>query len=301
MFYYMLSDYLKEEYGTKLHKLLLSGGMTCPNRDGKCSTGGCIFCSGTGSGEFSQSLELSISEQINNEKQKLLGKSNVNKYIAYFQAFSNTYQTPEYLRALYMPVVNRNDIAILSIATRPDCLSDTIIELLKELNSIKPIWIELGLQTINEETAKFINRGYKLSIYIEAVKKLKSAGIKVITHLILGLPFESRQDMINSAKFAGKHSDGIKFHLLYVVKDTELAKLYNAGKITLISQEEYVQTLCDCVRSIPESVVIHRLTGDPDKTTLVAPKWACNKLKILREIHNAFYDKDVIQGEFLEG
>ena len=200
-----------------------------------------------------------------------------------------------------MPVVNRNDIAILSIATRPDCLSDTIIELLKELNSIKPIWIELGLQTINEETAKFINRGYKLSIYIEAVKKLKSAGIKVITHLILGLPFESRQDMINSAKFAGKHSDGIKFHLLYVVKDTELAKLYNAGKITLISQEEYVQTLCDCVRSIPESVVIHRLTGDPDKTTLVAPKWACNKLKILREIHNAFYDKDVIQGEFLEG
>ncbi len=299
MFCYMLSDYLKEQYGTKLNKLLLSGGMTCPNRDGKCGTDGCIFCSSNGSGEFSQCSSLSVSEQIEREKLKLQEKSKADRYIAYFQAFSNTYQTVEYLRDLYLPVVKREDIAVLSVATRPDCLPKETIELLKELNSIKPVWIELGLQTIKEETANFIRRGYPLQEYDFAVKQLKEAGIKVITHLILGLPGESKEDMIASAEYAGKCSDGIKFHLLYVIKGTALADLYEEGKISLISQEAYIQTLCDCVRSIPETVVIHRLTGDADKSSLIDPLWSSDKLKVLREIHNAFYDKNVIQGEYL--
>ncbi len=299
MFCYMLSDYLKKEYGTKLHKLLLSGVMTCPNRDGTCGESGCIFCSSGGAGEFAQSCSLPIEKQIENEKLKISDKSKADKYIAYFQAFTNTYASVEYLKKLYTPVVIRDDIAILSIATRPDCLPDETIKLLSELNKIKPVWVELGLQTTNEDTAKLINRGYNLNVYDTAVNKLRNAGIKVITHLILGLPFESKADMINSAKYVGMHSDGIKFHLLYVVKDTTLADMYLENKFELITQEEYVDILCDCIRYIPENVVIHRLTGDPDKTSLLAPKWSANKLKVLREIHNAFYDKNVIQGEYL--
>lgn len=300
MFCYMLSDYLKEQYGTKLHKLLLSGGMTCPNRDGKCGVGGCIFCNENGSGDFSQSRLLPIDIQIEKEKKRLSEKTTEEKYIAYFQAFTNTYESVDYLRRLYMPVVNRDDIVILSIATRPDCLPDETIELLQELNTIKPVWVELGLQTTNESTADFIKRGYKLNVYDEAVKKLKAAGIKVITHLIIGLPFETKEDMIKSAEYAGKYSDGIKFHLLYVTEGTELARLYKENKFDIISIEEYIDILCDCIRRIPKNVVVHRLTGDPDKNTLIAPKWACDKYKVLREIHNAFYDKDVIQGEYIE-
>ncbi|MBQ8000753.1 MAG: TIGR01212 family radical SAM protein [Ruminococcus sp.] len=300
MFCYMLSDYLKEQYGTKLHKLLLSGGMTCPNRDGTCGNGGCIFCSSGGSGEFSQNSILPVEQQIENEKIKLKGKSKNEKYIAYFQAFSNTYQSADYLRKLYTSVVMRDDVAVLSIATRPDCLPDETIELLSELNSVKPVWVELGLQTINPVTADFIRRGYKLEVYDEAVRKLKDAGIKVITHLILGLPNETKADMIASAKYAGSCSDGIKFHMLYVLKETDLGDLYKADKIKLLSQDEYIDILCDCIRSIPKTVVVHRLTGDAEKAALIAPEWSANKHKVLREVHNAFYDKNLIQGEFLE-
>lgn len=300
MFCYMLSDYLKEQYGTKLHKLLLSGGMTCPNRDGTCGNGGCIFCSSGGSGEFSQNSILPVEQQIENEIAKLKGKSKTEKFIAYFQAFSNTYQSSDYLRKLYTPVVMRDDVAVLSIATRPDCLPDETIKLLSELNLVKPVWVELGLQTINPATADFIRRGYELSVYDEAVRKLKGAGIKVITHLILGLPNETKEEMIASAKYAGRCSDGIKFHMLYVLKDTVLGDLYKANEIKLLSQEEYIDILCDCIRSIPNSVVIHRLTGDAKKSALIAPAWSANKHKVLREIHNAFYDKNVTQGEYLK-
>ncbi|MBE6734360.1 MAG: TIGR01212 family radical SAM protein [Ruminococcaceae bacterium] len=296
---YMLSDYLKEQYGTKIYKLLLSGGMTCPNRDGKCGVGGCIFCSRGGSGEFSQDSRLTIDEQIEREKEKLKDKSKSDKYIAYFQSFSNTYAPVEYLRELYTPVVMRDDVAVLSIATRPDCLSDEIIDLLIELNKIKPVWVELGLQTKSEKTAEFINRGYKNEVYEIAVEKLRRAKINVITHLILGLPYETKEDMIASARYAGLHSDGIKFHLLYVVKDTILANLYEKGEFELITMDEYIDILCDCIRSIPAEVVIHRLTGDPDKSSLIAPLWSADKVKVLREIHNALYDKNAIQGEFL--
>lgn len=300
MFCYMLSDYLKEQYGTKLNKLLLSGGMSCPNRDGTCGVGGCIFCSSGGSGEFAQQVMLPVAQQIENEKKKLIGKSKSDKYIAYFQAFSNTYQSAEYLSELYMPVVMREDIAVLSVATRPDCLPDKVIELLSMLNEIKPVWIELGLQTIHERTAEFINRGYSLNTYDEAVKKLRNAGIKVITHLILGLPDETREDMIDSAKYAGGCSDGLKFHSLFALNGTVLGDMYLQNKIKLLSQEEYINILCDCIRYVPRNVVIHRLTGDADKTALIAPEWSSDKFKVLREIHNAFYDKNVIQGEFLK-
>lgn len=292
----MLSDYLKEEFNKKLYKLSLSSGFTCPNRDGKCGTKGCIFCSESGAGEFTQSAELSVAEQIDNAKKTVPSSD---KYIAYFQNFTNTYASPRTIEDLYRSVVMRDDIAVLSIATRPDCISDEIVSVLRKLNEIKPVWIELGLQTIHEDTAKFIRRGYPLKVYTEAAEKLRSAGIIVITHLILGLPFESKEDMINSSIFVGKHSDGIKFHSLYITENTDLAKLYADNKITLLSQEEYIDILCECIRVIPENVAIHRLTGDPDRNSLIAPMWTNNKIKLLKDINDAFYDRNIVQGEKL--
>lgn len=297
MFCYMLSDYLKKFYGEKLYKLSLSSGMTCPNRDGTCGEKGCIFCSSKGSGEFTQDSSLSTSEQI--EKAKLNTPTKSGKYIAYFQSFTNTYSTPDKIKELYTPVINRDDIAILSIATRPDCLSDDIIEVLSELNKIKPIWIELGLQTTNDKTADFIRRGYPLSAYAEAVTKLRSEDIAVITHLILGLPGENKEDMLSSARFAGNMSDGIKFHMLYITEDSDLADLYKQKQIDLLSRDEYIDILCDCIRVIPKNVVIHRMTGDADKNKLLAPKWSAGKIRLLREINNALYDRDITQGEAL--
>ncbi|MBQ4105305.1 MAG: TIGR01212 family radical SAM protein [Clostridia bacterium] len=300
MYCYMLSDYLKAEFGEKIYKLTLSAGMTCPNRDGTCGDRGCIFCSRGGSGEFAQSALLPVSEQIGRAKAQLSKKTSSGKYIAYFQPYSNTYESYEYLKELYTPVVLREDVAILSIATRPDCINNKTIELISELNSIKPVWVELGLQTIHQSTSDYIRRGYPLSVYIDAVSMLKKAGVKVITHLILGLPGETKQDMIESAKFAGELSDGIKFHMLYVLSDTDLADEYLSGKFKMITRDEYIDTLCDCIRYIPKNVVIHRITGDAEKESLIAPKWSLDKVKLLREIHNAFYDKNVIQGEYLK-
>ncbi len=296
----MLSDYLKKIYGRKVYKLSLSGGMTCPNRDGVCGEGGCIFCSEEGAGEFAEKFNSNIHLQIDNAKKHLKDREReLDGYIAYFQAFSNTYADTEYLRRLYTEVINRDDILILSIATRPDCLEDDKIELLSELNKIKPVWIELGLQTASDDTARFIRRGYPLSLYLEKSRKLRLAGVTVITHLILGLPNETKKDMLKSARLAGENSDGIKFHMLYVQKNTELFNIYKNNGIELLSLDEYVDILCDCIRYIPESVVIHRMTGDAPKDSLVAPLWSKDKIKVLREIHNAFYDKDLTQGEYL--
>lgn len=291
----MLSDYLKDKFGNKLYKLILSSGYTCPNRDGKCGTCGCIFCNEKGSGEFAEDKNLSIDEQIESAKKKV--PAEFNKYIAYFQSFTNTYASIDKLKLLYTPIVNREDIAILAIATRPDCLDDDVIEFLKELNKIKPVWIELGLQTSNDTTAKIIRRGYETSIYVDAVKKLREASITVITHQILGLPYETKEDMVTTSGFIGKYSDGIKFHNLYITDGTDIAELYKQGKIELLSKDEYIDILCECVRSIPKDTVIHRLTGDPDKNTLIAPLWCKDKITLLRDIKNAFYDRDVIQGE----
>ena len=299
MFINMLSDYLKDTFGEKLYRISLDGGMTCPNRDGTLGTRGCIFCSDKGAGEFAIPKQCDTDVQIEKGKKLIAHKSKSDKYIAYFQSFTNTYASVEYLKSLYYPVINRDDIAVLSIATRPDCISDEVIELLRELNKIKPVWVELGLQTSNDETAEFIRRGYAKDVYIESANKLRSSGCKVITHIILSLPYETKADMIASAKFAGEYSDGIKFHMLFINKNTDLEKLYNDNEITLFGRDEYIDTLCECLRVIPSSVVVHRLTGDGDKNTLVAPVWSLSKKKVLREINNAFVDRNIVQGEKL--
>lgn len=298
---YMLSDYLQKEYGRKIYKLTLSSGLSCPNRDGTLGYGGCIFCSSGGAGEFSQCGKLDIESQIDNAKlnlEKVTGKQE--GYIAYFQPFSNTYGDIGYLEELYSKVIMRDDISILSVATRPDCLDDEKIELFSRLNKIKPVWIELGLQTIHESSAKYIRRGYPLEVYIKTAKKLKDQNIKVITHLILGLPNETKEDMTKSAKLAGEYSDGIKFHMLYIQKGTDLHNDYKKGLVRTLEKEEYIDILCECIRNVPKDVVIHRITGDCEKESLVAPLWSADKLKVLRDIRNAFYDRDVCQGEKLK-
>lgn len=297
MYINMLSDYLKDKFGEKLYKLRLSSGMTCPNRDGKCGTRGCIFCSESGSGEFTADNKLTVEEQI--LSQKALVPTVSGKYIAYFQSFSNTYDSAENIKSLYTPIVERDDIKILSIATRPDCLSDDIIAVLKELNEVKPVWIELGLQTIHPETSRYIRRGYPLSVYINVAEKLRNSGITVITHLILGLPGESKHDMIASAKLTGFHSDGIKFHSLYIAKDTDIADDFQNGVFSLLSLEEYTDILCECLRVVPKTTVVHRLTAETSKENLIAPLWTANKANVLREIKNALYDRNVVQGEYL--
>lgn len=299
MYINMLSDYLKEGFGEKLYRIALDGGMSCPNRDGTCGTRGCIFCGEQGSGEFAQSSFSDISRQIEDGKKLIAHKSKSDKYIAYFQAFSNTYAPIEHLRKLYHKVIIRDDIAVLSIATRPDCLSGEVLQMLKELNEIKPVWVELGLQTVNSKTADFIRRGYSLDVYDKGVYNLKAIGCKVITHIIFGLPFESKSQMLRSAAYAGAKSDGVKFHMLYVTKGTDLEKLYNKGEIKLLSRDEYIDILCEAIRLTPRATVIHRLTGDGDKRILVAPKWTENKKRVLREIENALWDRNIEQGERL--
>lgn len=293
----MLSDYLKDSFGEKLYRISLDGGMTCPNRDGTCGTKGCIFCSESGSGEFTPDKFLSLDSQIEAGKSLVAKKSKSDRYIAYFQAFSNTYAPIEYLRKLYFEVINRDDIAVLSIATRPDCINDDVIELLGELNKIKPVWIELGLQSSNEKTARFIRRGYENQVYEKASYELKNIGCKVITHIILGLPDETKDDMLKTAEYAGDFSDGVKFHMLYITKDSDLAMYYKETGFHILSIEEYIDILCECLRVIPKNVVIHRLTGDGEKSKLIAPLWSLNKKKVLREINNAFVDRNIEQGE----
>lgn len=293
---YMLSDYLKSIYGKKLNKISIDTGMTCPNRDGKCGKRGCIFCVNGGAGKSESIRNADVSEQIDFQKQKL-GLADNEEIIAYFQSYTNTYDTLENLRKLYLPIALREDVKILSIATRPDCITLEITELLAELNRIKPVWVELGLQTIHEDTAKFIRRGYPLSQYDIAVEMLKNVGIIIITHLIFGLPGESKSDMIQSVRYVGKVTDGIKFHSLYIEEGSDLSELYSLGKITLLSRDEYIDVICEAIRNIPKDVIIHRLTGDCDKDTLIAPQWSKNKIKVLNAISESLYDRDVTQGE----
>lgn len=291
-------DYdLKEKFGEKLYKLSLNGGMTCPNRDGKIAYGGCIFCSQSGSGDFTADRNKSISEQIEEAKSAVKAKFSGERYIAYFQAYTNTYASVEYLRKLFVPVILRKDIAVLSIATRPDCLEDEKIELIKELAKIKPVWVELGLQTIHEKTAQFIHRGYSLAVYDEAVQKLKSAGAEIITHMIIGLPGETKKDFLQTAEYIGKiGSDGIKLQLLHVLKNTVLAKMYENHEFEVLSQEEYISAIVDIIALLPAEIVIHRLTGDGNHAELIAPKWSGDKRKILNLINHELKIKNMIQG-----
>lgn len=291
MKYTTLNNYLKERFGKKVYKIALNGGFTCPNRDGTIDTRGCIFCSKGGSGDFAESPDLTITEQIKNGKKRLEKKIKNGKYIAYFQAFTNTYAPVERLRTIYEEAINHPDIVALSIGTRPDCLGDDVLALLDELNKIKPIFVELGLQTINEDTAKYIRRGYTLEVYDKAVADLHKIGINVVTHIILGLPNESKEDMLNSIKYASKVTDGIKLQLLHILKGTDLAKDYEQGKFEVLTLEQYTEIIKECVQIIPENVVIHRLTGDGAKKDLIAPLWSADKKTVLNTINRALKDE----------
>lgn len=291
MKYTTLNNYLKERFGEKVYKIALNGGFTCPNRDGSIDTRGCIFCSKGGSGDFAESPDLTITEQIENGKKRLEKKIKNGKYIAYFQAFTNTYAPVERLRTIYEEAINHPDIVALSIGTRPDCLGDDVLALLDELNKIKPIFVELGLQTINEDTAKYIRRGYTLEVYDKAVADLHKIGINVVTHIILGLPNESKEDMLNSVKYACKVTDGIKLQLLHILKGTDLAKDYEQGKFEVLTLEQYTEIIKECVQIIPENVVIHRLTGDGAKKDLIAPLWSADKKTVLNTINQALKDE----------
>lgn len=291
MKYTTLNNYLKEQFGEKVYKIALNGGFTCPNRDGSIDTRGCIFCSKGGSGDFAESPDLTITEQIENGKKRLEKKIKNGKYIAYFQAFTNTYAPVERLRTIYEEAINHPEIVALSIGTRPDCLGDDVLALLNELNKIKPIFVELGLQTINEDTARYIRRGYTLEVYDKAVADLHKIGINVVTHIILGLPNESKEDMLNSVKYACKVTDGIKLQLLHILKGTDLAKDYEQGKFEVLTLEQYTEIIKECVQIIPENVVIHRLTGDGAKKDLIAPLWSADKKAVLNTINRALKDK----------
>lgn len=285
MEYYSFNRYLRERFGCKVYKISINGGFTCPNRDGTLGTGGCIFCSAGGSGDFAESPELSITQQIENGKKRVRKKIKNGKYIAYFQAFTNTYAPAEILRKKFTEAIDHPDIVMLSVATRPDCLPDKVIDLLKDLNEIKPVSVELGLQTIHEKSAEYIRRGYDLSCYDRAVSRLKAAGLNVVCHIILGLPGESKTDMLQSVDYACKSGiDGIKLQLLHVLRGTDLAKDYETGKFEALSFEAYLDIIKSCVEIIPKDIVIHRLTGDGAKKDLIAPLWSADKKKVLNAI-----------------
>lgn len=285
MEYYSFNRYLRERFGCKVYKISINGGFTCPNRDGTLGTRGCIFCSAGGSGDFAESPELSITQQIEKGKERVKNKIKSGKYIAYFQAFTNTYAPVETLRKKFTQAINHPDIVMLSVATRPDCLPEEVIELLKELNDIKPVCVELGLQTIHEKSAEYIRRGYKLECYDNAVKRLKSAGLEVVCHIILGLPGETKRDMLESVDYACKSGiDGIKLQLLHVLKGTDLAKDYENGKFKVLTMDEYLDILKSCLDIIPKNIVIHRLTGDGAKKDLIAPLWSADKKRVLNAV-----------------
>lgn len=301
MYYYSLNEYLKSKFGEKVYKISLNGGMTCPNRDGTLSTKGCIFCSKGGSGEFSADKLLSVTEQIEQAKQRIKAKTDCKRFIAYFQPFTNTYAEVSYLRKIFYEAIDNPEISVLSIATRPDCLGKDVLQLLDELNRIKPVWVELGLQTIHKETSEYIRRCYELEVFDEAVTNLNEIGVTVVTHIILGLPFETKEMMLESVKYAGERSDGIKLQLLHVLKETDLLKDYNDGFFQTLSMEEYIDILCDCIEILPKNVVVHRLTGDGDKKLLVAPLWSADKKRVLNSINKAFRERNIVQGSKYSG
>ena len=276
--YKTANDYYKEKYGCKVYKLSLDGGFTCPNRDGSVSTGGCIFCSALGGGEFAEHGE-NITAQLEKAKARVDRKISTGKYIAYFQSFTNTYAPYDRLKKMYYEAIAPDYIVGLNIATRPDCLPDSTVQLLKELNAIKPVTVELGLQTADDGVAMYINRGYQTAVYAEAVFRLKAAGLEVITHIIIGLPGD---DPVATTHFAvNTGTDGVKFHLLHILKNTRLAEEYRLGRVQSMTLEEYAEILKHCICVLPKDMVVHRITGDGAKKDLIAPLWSADKKKVL--------------------
>ena len=299
MYYRSLNAYLRETFGCKVYKLALSAGCTCPNRDGTLGTRGCIFCSG--SGEFAAPAVLPIAEQIVQAKRLVAAKAGPDaRYIAYFQDYSNTYALADQLRPLFMDAIDQDDICALSIATRPDCLPQEILSLLSELQKKKPVWVELGLQTIHETTARYIRRGYPLSVFDNAVRQLKALDIHVVAHMILDLPGETPDMMVRTARYIGQSgADGIKLHLLHVLSGTDLAEEYAAGKFETMTLDAYISVLEECLRVLPREMVIHRMTGDGAKRSLIAPMWSADKKRVLNAINRRFLSDDLEQGSAL--
>ena len=296
--YYSLDAYLKKTFGEKVYKLSLDGGMTCPNRDGTCGDRGCIFCSAGGSGDFAGDRNKSIPEQIREQKSLLQQKRPVHKFIAYFQAYTNTYAPVEYLEKIFREAISDEEVVVLSIGTRPDCLGEEVLSLLEELNRIKPVWVELGLQTIHEETARLIRRGYPLPVFDQAVADLRAAGIEVIVHTILALPGETPDMMLDTLDYLNKTDiQGLKLQLLHVLKGTDLAAVYEDRPFWIPTLEEYLELLGLCVSHIRPDLVIHRLTGDGPKSLLIAPSWSGDKRRVLNQIQAYFKQNDLWQGK----
>ena len=295
--YHSLDYMLRERFGEKVYKVTLNGGMSCPNRDGKLGTRGCIFCSAGGSGDFAADSSLSITEQIDRQISILSAKRPIHKYIAYFQAFTNTYAPVEYLEKIFTEALAHPSIAALSIGTRPDCLGEDVTALLSRLNRQKPVWVELGLQTIHEKTAAYIRRGYPLSCFEDAVRRLRSEDIEVIVHTILGLPGESTQDILNTMEYLN-HQDiqGIKLQLLHVLRGTDLASDYEKGLFCTYERDEYISLVISCLEHLRPDIVIHRITGDGPKDLLIAPLWASRKREVLNLLHHQMKENHNYQG-----
>lgn len=299
--YHSFDYMLKECFQEKVYKVALNGGMTCPNRDGKLGTRGCIFCSAGGSGDFAGDRSQSVTQQIEEQKARIQKKRNTDKFIAYFQAYTNTYAPVEYLERLYKEAISHPDVVALSIGTRPDCLGEDVLDLLAELQKIKPVWIELGLQTMHENTAQYIRRGYPLSCFEEAVSKFRKRQIPVIVHTILGLPGESKEDILQTIKYLNtKDIQGIKLQLLHVLKGTDLAQDYLDGKFSVYTMEEYIDLVIACLEHLSPDIVVHRVTGDGPKDLLIAPTWSSAKRTVLNTLHHEMKARDTWQGRLYQ-
>ena len=298
--YYSFDSFLKNRFGEKIYKVSLDGGFTCPNRDGTIGTGGCIFCSEGGSGDFASDARLSVSDQITQGISLVAAKNPSSRYIAYFQAFTNTYAPVSRLRKLFTEAIEDSQIAALAIGTRPDCLPDNVLALLKELNERKPVFVELGLQTIHPVTAGLIRRGYPLSCFEEAVRNLSSIGVWTVVHLILGLPGETEDMMLESVRYLNSLPiHGVKFSMLHILKGTDLADIYREKPFPVFTMESYVNLILQCIGNLRSDIVIHRLTGDGPKDLLIAPLWSLRKRTVLNNIAHQLKVQDIRQGDFL--
>ena len=296
--YHSLNYFLRNKFNEKIYKISLDGGFTCPNRDGRVAKGGCTFCSARGSGDYAGSRILSITEQFEDRKKMMEKKWKDGKYIAYFQAYTNTYAPVEELKRKYEEALAQENVVALSIATRPDCLDDDVLDFLEELNKKTYLWVELGLQTINDETANNFNRGYDFEVFDRSIKKLQERGIEVVVHTIFGLPGESKEDMLKTINYvAHSGAQGIKFHLLHLMKNTKMAEQYEREEFELLSKEDYIDLICKGVAMIPEEMVVHRLTGDAPRASLIGPMWSLKKWEVLNDIDRALVGNDIWQGK----
>lgn len=295
--YYSLNYFLRNKFHSKVFKISLDAGFSCPNRDGKISTGGCLFCSERGSGDFAGNRWFSIKHQFEDIKQIMKRKWKNGKYIAYFQAYTNTYASIEVLKQKYDEAIAEEDVVGLAIATRPDCLGEEVLELIEEFNKKVYTWVELGLQTSNEYTAIKINRGYKLKVFEEAVKNLRKRNIDVVTHIIFGLPGETKEDMLNTVNYVSTQDiQGVKYHLLHLMKNTPLVDFYNRGELKFLGYDEYIDIICSAIAITPPNVVIHRLTGDAPRDLLIGPMWSLKKWEVLNAIDKTLQEKQIYQG-----